>query len=298
MPRIRSIKPEFCVSDQIVECSTNARLLFILMWMFCDDRGVHPSSLTKLKMECFPADPFTEADMREWMNQLIKARLIARFLSDGLEYWHVRGWKHQKIDRPSFKYPAPEGVHFDEYSTNDRGSLVGRHPPESMGRDVDGKGVEGSSTSLRSEREVDGSFPVKPTNTNNGNITTSEDFDAFWRNYPRRVSKGDAEKAWAKIKPDQALRVRIMRTLNLLKQCEQWTRDNGQFVPYPASWLNAKGWEDEVQVDGAKPLMSKQMQGIMALERMKHGESPPPSPMVQGRDIDGIAVVVGSEPAG
>jgi hypothetical protein len=75
---------------------------------------------------------------------------------------------------------------------------------------------------------------------------TSEAFEAFWRAYPRKVSKGDAEKAWAKAKVDQDLRVRIMAKLNLLKKSPQWLKDGGQYVPYPASWLNAKGWEDEV----------------------------------------------------
>lgn len=267
MARIRSIKPEFCVSDQVVECSTNARLLFVLMWMFCDDRGVHPASFTKLKAECFPADPFTSESVRGWINELLRNRLIGRFVVEGIEYWHVRGWKHQKIDRPSYKHPMPESVVFDEYSTNDRQSLDGRHPPEGKGVDVEGKGGE-RSTSLRSERGVEGSFPVKLTNTTQANTTTtpsSEAFDAFWRNYPRKASKGDAEKAWGRIKPDQALRVRIMKTLNLLKTSEQWTKDGGQFVPYPASWLNAKGWEDEVGVEGSKPKVSRAMLGMMAI---------------------------------
>jgi hypothetical protein len=25
-----------------------------------------------------------------------------------------------------------------------------------------------------------------------------------------------------------------------------WTKDNGQFVPHPSTWLNGKRWEDEV----------------------------------------------------
>ena len=56
MARIRTIKPEFWTSDQVVECSFAARLLFIGMWNFCDDYGVHPASLRKLKMEIFPGD--------------------------------------------------------------------------------------------------------------------------------------------------------------------------------------------------------------------------------------------------
>ena len=34
---------------------SDARLLFIGLWTFCDDRGVHPASAKRIKMEIFPA---------------------------------------------------------------------------------------------------------------------------------------------------------------------------------------------------------------------------------------------------
>ena len=70
-------------------------------------------------------------------------------------------------------------------------------------------------------------------------------FTAFWDSYPRKKSKGDAEKAWIKIKPDEQLTERILHAVEQAKTSADWQRDGGQFVPYPASWLNAKGWEDE-----------------------------------------------------
>lgn len=41
MARIRTIKPEFWTAEQVMELSRDARLLFIGMWNFCDDAGVH-----------------------------------------------------------------------------------------------------------------------------------------------------------------------------------------------------------------------------------------------------------------
>ncbi|TBU86819.1 hypothetical protein DNK44_22035 [Pseudomonas dryadis] len=37
--------------------------------------------------------------------------------------------------------------------------------------------------------------------------------------------------------------------------CSQpdWLKDNGQFVPLPASWLNGKRWDDELAPSGAPP---------------------------------------------
>jgi hypothetical protein len=108
MARIRSIKPEFWVSEQIAECSTNARLTFIGIWTFCDDNGVHPAKPKTLKAELFPMDDFSAADVAGWIGELVRVGLVAEFTHEGVAFWHVTGWaKHQKIDRPSFKYPMP-----------------------------------------------------------------------------------------------------------------------------------------------------------------------------------------------
>ena len=41
----------------------------------------------------------------------------------------------------------------------------------------------------------------------------------------------------------------MITKINLLKETKQWKSDNGQYIPYPATWLNARGWEDEVSND-------------------------------------------------
>ncbi len=70
-------------------------------------------------------------------------------------------------------------------------------------------------------------------------------FDEFWCKYPKRKAKGDAEKAWLKIKPNEELLAKILLAVDLAKNCDSWLKDNGQYIPYPASWLNSKGWLDE-----------------------------------------------------
>ena len=91
MARIRSIKPEFWTSEQIAECSPNARLLFIGMWSFCDDYGVHPASLARLKMEVFPADAISTDDVRRMVAELTSNGLLAEYEIDGTRYWYVTG---------------------------------------------------------------------------------------------------------------------------------------------------------------------------------------------------------------
>ncbi len=71
-------------------------------------------------------------------------------------------------------------------------------------------------------------------------------FDAFWSQYPRRVAKGDARKAWEKaLKREPELLPKCLTALEWQRRQEQWTRDNGQYIPYPATWLNGERWADE-----------------------------------------------------
>jgi uncharacterized phage protein (TIGR02220 family) len=109
MARIRTIKPEFWTSGQVVDCSLIARLLFIGIWNFCDDHGVHPASIKRLKMEVFPSDSIRDDELRAMIDELQAAGLLYTYQVDEKEYWQVTGWAaHQKIDKPTYRHPLPE----------------------------------------------------------------------------------------------------------------------------------------------------------------------------------------------
>lgn len=109
MARIRSIKPEFWTSEQIAECSPNTRLLFIGIWSFSDDAGIHPFGYGRLKMEVFPGDAFTRDDIASMVDELLQAGLLEEYTVEEQRYWRVTGWEHQRIDQPTYKYPGPDG---------------------------------------------------------------------------------------------------------------------------------------------------------------------------------------------
>lgn len=70
-------------------------------------------------------------------------------------------------------------------------------------------------------------------------------FQDFWDIYPRRTARSNAEKSWAKLKPSQELFDRICNALAWQRETEDWRKENGKFIPHPATWLNQKRWEDE-----------------------------------------------------
>lgn len=72
-----------------------------------------------------------------------------------------------------------------------------------------------------------------------------ERFNEFWKQYPKKVGKAAAQKAWKQVKPDAALFERMMRAVGIAKKSDQWTREGGRFIPNPATWLNQGRWDDE-----------------------------------------------------
>lgn len=89
-------------------------------------------------------------------------------------------------------------------------------------------------------------------------VASSDDgFERFWKAYPKKRSRGYAMAVWKKINPSEKLIDRIMDSLERLKASDDWKRDGGQFIPYPASWLNGMGWEDVVELDkGRDPVQT------------------------------------------
>jgi hypothetical protein len=145
MARIRTIKPEFFTSSQVVECSPIARLMFVGLWCFCDDGGVHPDDTRRIKMEVFPGDDLSTEAVAAMVDELLAVGLLARFSAAGASWLCVTGWHHQKIDRPTFRFPQPEKSPNGRQSLADNSSSTRRadaeaSPPE--GSRLEGKGVE------------------------------------------------------------------------------------------------------------------------------------------------------------
>jgi hypothetical protein len=78
-------------------------------------------------------------------------------------------------------------------------------------------------------------------------------FARFWSEYPKKVAKPDAVKAWAKLEPDDVLTASILVALERQKKSGQWHKDGGQYIPNPATWLNKRRWEDEPAVSIPQP---------------------------------------------
>lgn len=165
MARIRTVKPEFWTSEQVVECCRDARLLFIGIWNFCDDGGVHPLSAKRLRMQIFPADDdITSQIILGLIDDLVRNGLVELYEVNGVRYLHATGWdKHQRIEKPNYRYPKPSAPGATQIrSTRPPGLFDERSPAEGNGIGVEeGNGMEGKDEGRARPREpTPGSDPA------------------------------------------------------------------------------------------------------------------------------------------
>lgn len=95
----------------------------------------------------------------------------------------------------------------------------------------------------------------KKGNKNNVSDEEYENFfSEFYDAYPgNRKNRANAKKAWDKLKPSEELIAEIMSGLDRAKQSRDWLKDDGQYIPAPAVWLNKRRWEDEINSASSAP---------------------------------------------
>ena len=79
-----------------------------------------------------------------------------------------------------------------------------------------------------------------------------DDFDVFWKAYPRKTAKEDARKAYAVLmkKKDAPTIDRLIESIEAHKRSEAWKKDDGQFIPHPATYIRQGRYDDEIKTQG------------------------------------------------
>lgn len=159
-------------------------------------------------------------------------------------------WCQSLVDNLSYMYskrttPAPKKPFSEEFSPRkwdvDEQSDAGN--PQSKGKESIGKGE-------KREKDVPGkagAAPAKPPRRRKPTSLTKaqeERFNRFWEVYPRKQKLGEAEAAWAKIDPDDALTERIITGVLACIEKDYRFREE-RYTPLPASWLNDKEWANQ-----------------------------------------------------
>ena len=75
-------------------------------------------------------------------------------------------------------------------------------------------------------------------------------FNDFYNQYPRKMARKDAEKAWNRLTPIQQAEC-LEAMPNYLKywKIKETAKD---FIPYPATFLNQERWTDDIDIEPTK----------------------------------------------
>lgn len=112
------------------------------------------------------------------------------------------------------------------------------------------------STVPNPTKQIKESSPAKPAAR-----VEPAGFKIFWKAYPSKVGKAAALAVWRRLRPDQDLLKKMLKTIEAQRASDQWQREGGRFIPHPKTWLNQGRWDDETIgrpiAGGAAPIPGK-----------------------------------------
>lgn len=85
-----------------------------------------------------------------------------------------------------------------------------------------------------------------PTTAEESSKKPAEGFDEWWAQYPKKVKKLDAEKAYRAALKRGVTPEELLQGLQRQKAAWKAKGTEPQYIPYPATWLRAGSWEDEL----------------------------------------------------
>ena len=83
-------------------------------------------------------------------------------------------------------------------------------------------------------------------------IASPSGFAEFWQRYPKKVGRPAALKAFRSAKLNGHL-PEVLADIESKANSPGWTKDGGQFIPNPATYLNQRRWEDIVEAGSENP---------------------------------------------
>lgn len=74
-------------------------------------------------------------------------------------------------------------------------------------------------------------------------------FDEFWSIYPKKVDKKGSLRAFKNIPKLKEVFPVIIQALEIQKQSIQWTKDHGQYIPNPTTYIHQERWNTVTEAD-------------------------------------------------
>ena len=224
MAQRRMFSMQIIDSDAFLDMGSSAQSLYFHLAMRADDDGF-VNNPKKIQRFVGAAD--------DDLKILIAKRFVIMFESGVIVIKHWRMHNYIRADRYN------ETAYIDEKSQlkikeNGSYTLNGNHLATIClpdGNHLDTQVSIGKDSVVKDSKSTAGVHPL---------------FDTFWQAYPKKVGKADALKAFTKLKPDNELMQTILAAIAQWSKTDQWSKDNRQYVPMPATYIRGRRWEDEL----------------------------------------------------
>lgn len=175
------------------------------------------------------------------INRFEKTYNIIRYDTETYEMLILNWKKYNWSNSPSFVTSVQKEIQKVKNPQFREFLLDERHSVDTVSENADTVSsapvtVTDTDNSFNSDKEVKKRVRKKYEDT--------PEFEAFWNAYPKQKAKTEAREAFAKV--DVPLQT-LLDALEIQKKSNDWLKDGGQYIPYPAKWLNKRRWEDATE---------------------------------------------------
>lgn len=196
------------------------QVLFPLIVANTDDFGRMPGDAFTVKNVVLPSSRRPERDFERALEVISSVGLVQRYQADD-------GGIYLQVEQ------------FDEHQPNLQKRTKSRFP-EFQGISLN------VPLNLRELNRTESNRTQNPEPRQEAQREADRLFDEFWDAYPKKKAKDDAKKAWDKRRPNDAFLTIILAALDEQCQSGEWRKEDGRYIPYPATWLNRGQWTDSV----------------------------------------------------
>lgn len=233
MAQRRMISKDISTSRKVNRLTERAALLYTWSIPHTDDFGRLEGDALSLKAKVVPMRSNTTDEIEQDLKEMEGLGLIFRYEVKGEKYLEIVGFDdHQtfRADRPRRAlYPSPDGTFPSDNQRDTTDIPAGDNRQRKLSK------VKVSEDKV-SEDTMSGGY--------------APEFEELWALYPRKTGKGAAYKAWQKLKASKALNAKIATSIAAYKQTRQWLKDDGQYIPHFATFINQRRFDDD---PGATP---------------------------------------------
>ena len=252
MAEKRMLTKKVTDDDRFMTLSSSAQALYLHLSMAADDDGF----CNQITVSMFKA----HASMQD-LQALLENRYIYQFENGVIVIRHWRMANALRKDRytPTVFQNELKRLELDEGMTYEFTSI-----------DCDGNQTattwqplgNQTATQIRIDKNREDKNRLDKSSVGKADKSasaTDEEFERFWKAYPRKDCKKDARKAWSKLNPNEDLQEIILGAIEQQKSKRDWKEG---YIPYASTWLNGERWNDKVV-----PQMTRQQKIMSNFER-------------------------------